>query len=54
MLLEEDEENVASSSKDAWLLHADTHGIPQEDLFLGVNGWWPPGTIGPKRLEKLK
>ena len=54
VLLEEDEEHVTSTSKDAWLLHADTHGIPQEDLSLGVNGGWPPGTIGPKRLEKLK
>jgi hypothetical protein len=29
-------------------------GMPDEDLSLGAEGRWPPGAMGPARIEKLK
>jgi hypothetical protein len=35
-------------------MHADTHGVPDEDLSLGASGGWPKGAMGPERIAKLK
>ncbi len=43
-----------ASSTDAWLVHADTHRLPAEDLKLGAGGGWPPGAMGEARIQKLR
>jgi hypothetical protein len=44
----------SETDTDAWLMHADTHGVPDEDLSLGASGGWPKGAMGPERIAKLK
>ncbi len=43
-----------ATDTDAWLMHADSHRMPDEDLSLGQGGGWPAGAMGPARIEKLK
>jgi hypothetical protein len=42
------------SDTDSWLMHGDTHAVPDEDLSLGASGGWPKGALGPERVAKLK
>ena len=44
----------SETTTDAWLMHADTHAIPDEDLSLGARGGWPKGALGEERVAKLK
>lgn len=44
----------SETNTDAWLAHADTHHVPDEDLSLGASGGWPKGAMGPERIAKLK
>lgn len=44
----------SATTTDAWLAHADTHRVPDEDLSLGASGGWPKGAIGPERIAKLR
>ena len=45
---------AGATTTDAWLMHADSHFMPAEDLQLGAAGGWPDGAMGPKRVEKLR
>jgi hypothetical protein len=44
----------SETTTDAWLMHADTHAVPDENLSLGPSGGWPKGAMGPERVAKLK
>ena len=46
--------STSETTTDAWLMHADSHRMPDEDLSLGAEGGWPRGAMGPARIEKLK
>ena len=43
-----------ATDTDAWLMHADSHRMPDEDLSLGPRGGWPAGAMGEARIEKLR
>ena len=45
---------TSKTTTDAWLMHADSHRMPDEDLKLGQGGGWPRGAMGDARVEKLK
>ena len=44
----------SETTTDAWLTHADTHTMPDEDLKLGASGGWPKGAMGHERVAKLR
>ncbi len=45
---------ASKTTTDAWLMHADSHLMPDEDISLGAEGGWPQGAMGKARIEKLK
>jgi hypothetical protein len=45
---------AGAMTTDGWLMHADSHLMPAEDLKLGAAGGWPDGAMGPRRIEKLR
>ena len=46
--------STSKTDTDAWLMHADSHRMPDEDLQLGARGGWPTGAMGEARIEKLR
>jgi hypothetical protein len=46
--------STSKTTTDAWLMHADSHRMPDEDLSLGAEGGWPTGAMGKARIEKLR
>ena len=50
----EGEGHRPATDADAWLMHADSHRMPDEDLKLGPRGGWPTGAMGDARIEKLR